>query len=61
MEKRIGRPSLGVTKKVSLTASEDVWLFVNTVMYEHDMSQSEALRYILEDAMKGNQMVMEDL
>ncbi|MBM7581138.1 hypothetical protein [Jeotgalibacillus terrae] len=45
---KIGRPSLGVTKKVSLTLSEEIWSFVDRNVKEQSGSRSKYLRGLIE-------------
>lgn len=42
-----GRKRLGITKKTSLTLSEDVWAKMESYCKENELSQSEALRNII--------------
>lgn len=44
----IGRPSLGLTKKISLTLAEDLWKKIDELKEENDESQSAILRGIIE-------------
>lgn len=47
--KKVGRPQIGVTKKVSITLSEDTWTFLQNVQYEQNFtSLSETLRFVIE-------------
>lgn len=46
--KKVGRPSLGVTKKVSLTLSEETWAFLDKVMEKNKESRSELLRNLID-------------
>ncbi|MFC6334219.1 CopG family transcriptional regulator [Paenibacillus septentrionalis] len=43
-----GRKGIGVTKKVSLTLSEELWDNIENYRTEHRLSRSEALRNIIE-------------
>lgn len=47
-KKAVGRPSLGTTKKVSLTLQDEVWGKIEEIKEEEDISQSAVLRYIVE-------------
>lgn len=44
----VGRPSLGVTKKVSITLSEDIWEMIEQRKEELGVSQSQTLRMMIE-------------
>jgi hypothetical protein len=46
----VGRPSLGITKKVSLTLPERVWNEIEERKEENDISQSQAIKDMLEYA-----------
>lgn len=47
-EVKMGRPSLGVTKKVSVTLPEEVWLQLDELQEKSDCSsRSELFREIL--------------
>lgn len=48
-KKAVGRPSLGTTKKVSLTLPDEVWEKIDEDKVEEDISQSALLRSIVED------------
>jgi hypothetical protein len=41
---------IGVTKKVSLTLTQDGWNFLNGIMKKHNYNQSQALRFVIEQA-----------
>jgi len=41
---------IGVTKKVSLTLTEENWNFLKEIMSKNDFNQSEALRFVIEQA-----------
>ncbi|MDO3409744.1 ribbon-helix-helix protein, CopG family [Saccharibacillus sp. CPCC 101409] len=43
-----GRKSIGVTKKVSLTLTEEIWEKIEAEREEHNQSRSEIIRSILE-------------
>ncbi|MCM3629762.1 ribbon-helix-helix domain-containing protein [Paenibacillus glycanilyticus] len=43
-----GRKSIGVTKKVSLTLSDEVWAEIEKECTDHNRSRSEVIRNILE-------------
>ncbi|PRA07546.1 hypothetical protein CQ043_09160 [Paenibacillus sp. MYb63] len=43
-----GRKSIGVTKKISLTLTEDMWGEIENHCTEHKLSRSEAIRNIIE-------------
>lgn len=43
-----GRKGIGVTKKVSLTLTEEIWTKLEEHCTNHQLSRSEALRHILE-------------
>ncbi|MHA7966331.1 ribbon-helix-helix domain-containing protein [Paenibacillus sp. CAU 1782] len=43
-----GRKSIGVTKKVSLTLTEEIWGKLEKHCATHQLSRSEALRQMLE-------------
>jgi len=43
-----GRKSIGVTKKVSLTLTEELWAKIEADRAESDCSRSEIIRNILE-------------
>lgn len=45
-----GRPTLGRTKKLSLTLPDELWRFIECIQREQSMKQSEALRYIIEQS-----------
>jgi len=48
-EKRTaGRPAVGTTKKVSLTLPDEVWELIGTKKKEWGVSQSQALRMMIE-------------
>lgn len=44
-----GRKGIGVTKKVSLTLSDDMWEKLEKQCSDHKVSKSELLREILND------------
>lgn len=46
---RAGRPSLGVTKKVSLTLPEDVWEQIEKQQNDWGVSRSQTIRNIIEE------------
>lgn len=50
--KGAGRKAFGITKKVSLTLSEDVWSEIGTLI-ENGSSQSEVLRSLIEKGLKS--------
>ena len=60
MAKKVGRPSLGITKKVSLTLSESQWQDINFLMANLEKNQSSTLRYIIEEFIKNNEVFIED-
>lgn len=43
-----GRKSIGVTKKVSLTLTEEIWGKIETSCTDNNLSRSEVIRNILE-------------
>lgn len=43
-----GRKSIGITKKVSLTLSEEIWEKVEAERQAHNLSRSELIRNILD-------------
>jgi hypothetical protein len=49
----VGRPSLGVTKKVSMTLPPELWAKINEFKIDQGVSQSEAFRLILEKYFAG--------
>jgi hypothetical protein len=51
-ECKVGRPSMGVTKKVSVTLPEEVWEFI-----EEFESKSSYFRYIASDDFKQTQLI----
>jgi len=53
-----GRPKIGEKRVLGLTLPDDVWKFVESVMYDQDMNQTEALRYIIEKAKIANDEFM---
>lgn len=44
----VGRPSLGVTKKVSITLPEEIWNMIEQRKEELGVSQSQTLRMMIE-------------
>ena len=55
MSKGVGRPSLGVTKKVSITLPDWAWKELEKMEEEHDFaSRSALLRRILLDSAVEN-------
>jgi len=48
-----GRPSLGTTKKVSLTLPDEIWTMIEERKKELDVSQSQILRMIIEGYWNG--------
>lgn len=46
--KKVGRPSKGVTKKVSITMPVEFWGIIETIMQDNDCSQSEAFKFIVD-------------
>ncbi|MFC5406566.1 hypothetical protein [Cohnella soli] len=42
-----GKKRLGLTKKTSLTLTEDIWKKIESYCKEHKISQSEALRNMI--------------
>lgn len=44
MNKKIGRPSLGTTKRVSLTLPEATWKAIDELIKEDNMKLSEFIR-----------------
>lgn len=50
--KKMGRPSLGVTRKVSLTLTEDIWGQIYKLVDDSQQSQSKVLRGIIEEFFK---------
>lgn len=52
-ESKVGRPSLGVTQKVSLTLTSEEWEKLNYLQIKTDSkSRSELLRTLIRKAMK---------
>lgn len=47
--KSVGRPSLGVTKKVSITLPENVWTYLEAKKRKEGVSRSQVLREIIEE------------
>lgn len=47
--KSVGRPSLGVTKKVSITLPENVWTYLEAKKRKQGVSRSQVLREIIEE------------
>ena len=47
-EKKVGRPALGVTKKVSITLPEDTWETVDALVDFFDTSKSSVFREAIE-------------
>lgn len=47
--KKVGRPSLGTTKKVSLTLPDEIWEMLDARNKELGVSQSQSLRMMIED------------
>lgn len=43
-----GRKGIGVTKKVSLTLTEELWDNIENYRKENNLSRSEALRHMVE-------------
>jgi len=43
-----GRPSIGVTKKVSLTLTEELWHEIESVCADQNVSRSQVFRNIIE-------------
>lgn len=57
---KVGRPSIGVTKKVSLTLSEDLWNEIEKIKTGEKISQSELLRTIIESHFNKQNENIED-
>ncbi len=53
--KQIGRPSLGVTKKVSITLPEDVWEAWENYLHESKESKSGFLRELILSKLEGGE------
>lgn len=53
-KKPVGRPSLGITKKVSLTLPEELWKRVEAYQTDLGGSRSETFRTILEEYFTEN-------
>lgn len=49
-----GRKSIGVTKKVSLTLTEEIWEKIESHCEENKQSRSEVIRNILESFYHNN-------
>ena len=47
-KKKMGRPSLGETRKVSITLPEDVWKLIDERKEKWDNTLSQTLRNIIE-------------
>lgn len=47
-KKAVGRPSLGTTKKVSLTLPDEIWAMIEERKEELGVSQSRTLRMMIE-------------
>ncbi len=47
--KSVGRPSLGVTKKVSVTLPENIWNLIEAKQRQLGVSRSQTLRTIIQD------------
>lgn len=48
IKRNVGRPSLGTTKKVSLTLPDEIWGKINDIKKTWEVNQSHALRAIIE-------------
>ncbi|GGG72671.1 hypothetical protein GCM10010918_30700 [Paenibacillus radicis (ex Gao et al. 2016)] len=48
LRERAGRKSIGATRKVSLTLTDDLWDQIDSYCKEHNLSRSEMMRKVLE-------------
>jgi hypothetical protein len=47
-KKVVGRPSLGITKKVSLTLPDELWAMIEEQKEKWNLNQSQTLRKMIE-------------
>jgi metal-responsive CopG/Arc/MetJ family transcriptional regulator len=48
-DQKVGRPAIGITKKISLTLSDEVWKEIEERCKLGKFSRSEVIREIIDD------------